>query len=60
MIVSEISLWGISIIALLVIIAMIVLACIDRRMLGRMLVIFGATIAQMAIVAGAVLMVSDY
>ena len=57
MIVSEISLWGVGIVALVVILAMIVLACVDRRMLGRMLTIFGATIAQMAIVAGVVWLV---
>jgi hypothetical protein len=57
MIVSEISLWGVGIVALLVLLAVIVLAFVDRRMLGRMLVIFSATIAQMAVVAGVVWLV---
>ena len=50
MFVSEISLWGAAIVACVVIVAMIALACFDRQMLRRMMVIFGATVAQMAVV----------
>lgn len=50
MLVSEISLWGAAVVALFVIAACIVLAFIDKKMLRRMLVIFGATVAQMAII----------
>ena len=50
MIVNEISLWGAALVAILVVIAMIALAFVDRKMLRRMLVIFGATVAQMAVV----------
>ena len=50
MFVSEISLWGAAIVACLVLVAMIALACFDRQMLRRMMVIFGATVAQMAVV----------
>lgn len=57
MIVKEISLWGSIIIACLVFVAAIVLAFIDRQMLRRMLVIFGATVAQMAAVVAVVCLV---
>lgn len=57
MIVKEISLWGSIIIACLVFVAAIVLAFIDRQMLRRMLVIFGATVAQMAAVVAVVWLV---
>ena len=50
MFVSEISLWGAAIVACVVIVAMMALAVFDRQMLRRMLVIFGATVAQMAVV----------
>ena len=50
MFVSEISLWGAAIVACLVLVAMMALAFFDRQMLRRMLVIFGATVAQMAVV----------
>ena len=50
MFVSEISLWGAAIVACVVIVAMMALAFFDRQMLRRMLVIFGATVAQMAVV----------
>jgi len=50
MLVSEISLWGAALTACLVIVALIALAFTDRQMLRRMLVIFGATVAQMIIV----------
>ena len=46
MIVNEISLWGAAVVAILVVVAMIALAFVDRKMLRRMLVIFGATVAQ--------------
>ena len=54
MFVSEISLWGAAIVACVVLVAMIALACFDRQMLRRMMVIFGATVAQMAIVVAVV------
>lgn len=54
MFVSEVSLWGAALVAFLVIAASIALAFFDRRMLRRMLVIFGATIAQMAVVVAVV------
>lgn len=50
MLVSEISIWGAALVALFVLIAAIALAFIDKKMLRRMLVIFGATIAQMVVV----------
>ena len=50
MIVKEISLWGSIVVACLVIVAIISFVFIDRKMLKRMLVIFGATVAQMAVV----------
>lgn len=57
MIVKEFSLWGAIVVACLVVVATIVLAFIDRKMLQRMLVIFGATVAQMAAVAAVVWLV---
>ena len=57
MIVSEISLWGAAIVACVVLMAMIALAFFDRQMLRRMLVIFGATVAQMAVVVAVVWLV---
>ena len=54
MLVSEISLWGAALVAFLVIVATIALAFSDRQMLKRMLVIFGATVAQMAVVVAVV------
>ena len=56
MIVNEISLWGAALVAILVVIAMIALAFVDRKMLRRMLVIFGATVAQMIVVGAVVLL----
>ena len=56
MIVNEISLWGAALVAILVVIAMIALAFVDSKMLRRMLVIFGATVAQMAGVGAVVLL----
>lgn len=46
MLVSEISLWGAALVACLVFVAMIALAFADSKMLRRMLVIFGATVAH--------------
>ena len=54
MFVSEISLWGAAIVACVVLVAMVALAFSDNHMLRRMLVIFGATVAQMAIVVAVV------
>ena len=54
MLVSEISLWGAAIVAFLVLVASAALAIFDRKMLQRMLVIFVATVAQMAVVAAVV------
>ena len=51
MFVTEISLWGSAFVACAVLMAMIALAFFDRQMLRRMLVIFGATVAQMAVSA---------
>ena len=56
MIVSEISLLGAVLIAFLVVVAMLALAFVDRKMLRRMLVIFGATVAQMVVVGAVVLL----
>ena len=57
MFVSEISLWGAALVAFLVVVAMIALAFADMKMLRRMLVIFGATVVQMAIVVAVVWLV---
>ena len=57
MFVSEISLWGAAIVACVVLMAMIALAFFDRQMLRRMLVLFGATVAQMAVVVAVVWLV---
>ena len=54
MFVSEISLWGAAIVACVVLVAMMALAFFDRQMLRRMLVILGATVAQMAVVVAVV------
>ena len=54
MFVSEIFLWGAAIVACVVLIATMVLAFFDRHMLQRMLVIFGATVAQMGVVVAVV------
>ena len=56
MIVNEIYLWGAALVAMLVVIAMLALAFVDRKMLRRMLVIFGATVAQMVVVGAVVLL----
>lgn len=57
MIVKEISLWGAVLVASLVVAAIIAFVFIDRKMLKRMLVIFGATVAQMAVVVAVVWLV---
>ena len=57
MFVSEISLWGAAVVACVVLVAAIALAFFDGQMLRRMLVIFGATVAQMAVVVGVVWLV---
>ena len=54
MFVSEISLWGAAIVACVVLIAAVALALSDKKMLHRMWVIFGATVAQMVIVVAVV------
>ena len=54
MFVSEVSLWGAAIVACIVLVATIALAFFDRQMLRRMVVIFGATVAQMAVVVAVV------
>ena len=54
MFVSEISLWGAAIVACVVLVALMALAFFDRQMLRRMLVIFGATVVQMAVVVAVV------
>ena len=56
MIVNEISLWGAALVAFLVVVAMLALAFVDRKMLRRMLVVFGATVAQMVVVGAVVLL----
>ena len=56
MIVNEISIWGAALVAIIVVIAMIALAFVDRKMLRRMLVVFGATVAQMVVVGAVVLL----
>ena len=57
MFVTEISLWGAAIVACVVFVAMIALVFFDSKMLRRMLVIFGATVAQMAVVVAVVWLV---
>ena len=54
MFVSEISLWGAAVVACIVLVATLALAFFDRQMLQRMLVVFGATVAQMALVVAVV------
>ena len=54
MIVNDISLWGAALVAIIVVIAMIALVFVDSKMLRRVLVIFGATVAQMAVVVAVV------
>ncbi len=46
--------WGAAIVACVVLAAMIALAFFDRQMLRHMLVIFGVTVAQMAVVVAVV------
>ena len=56
MIVNNISLWGAALVTIIVVIAMIALVFVDRKMLRRVLVIFGATVTQMAVVGAVVLL----
>ena len=56
MIVNEIYLWGAALIGVLVVVAILALAFVDRKMLRRMLVVFGATVAQMVVVGAVVLL----
>lgn len=56
MIVNDISLWGAVFVAIIVVIAMIALGFVDSKMLRRMLVVFGATVAQMVVVGAVVLL----
>ena len=56
MLVNEISLWGAALIAIMVVVAMMALACVDRQMLRRMVVIFGATVVMMVVVGAVVLL----
>ena len=56
MIVNEIHLWGAALIGVLVVVAMLALAFVDRKMLRRMLVVFGAPVAQMVVVGAVVLL----
>jgi len=57
MLVSNVSLWGAALVALLVVIALVTLAFLDRKMLRRMQLIFGATVVQMALVGAVVWLV---
>ena len=56
MIVNDISLWGAVFVAIIVVIVMIALRFVDSKMLRRMLVVFGATVAQMVVVGAVVLL----
>ena len=56
MIVNNISLWGAALVTIIVVIAMIALVFVDSKMLRRVLVIFGATVTQMAVVGAVVLL----
>lgn len=56
MLVKEISLWGAALIAVVVVVAILALAFVDRKMLRRMLTIFGATVGQMVVVGAVVLL----
>ena len=57
MLVSNVSLWGAALVALLVVIALVTLAFLDKKMLRRMQLIFGATVVQMALVGAVVWLV---
>lgn len=57
MLVTNVSLWGAAIVAIFVLLASIVLGFSDKKMLRRLLAVFGVTIAQMAVVAAVVWMV---
>ena len=49
--VSNVSLWGAVIVACFVLVGSIVLGFFDRKMLRRVLAVFGVTVAQMAVIA---------
>ena len=51
MLVSNVSLWGAVIVACFVLVGSIVLGFFDRKMLRRVLAVFGVTVAQMAVIA---------
>ena len=51
---------GTAVVACVVFVAIIALAFFDRKMLRRMLVIFGATVAQMAVVVAVVWLVYQH
>ena len=57
MIISEIYLWGAAIVACLLVVASVALAVLDGKMLRHMFAIYGATVAQMAVVAAVVWLV---
>lgn len=57
MLVSNVSLWGAALVALLVVIALVTLAFLDKKMLRRMQLIFGATVVQMTLVGAVVWLV---
>ena len=51
MLVSNVSLWGAAIVACIVLVGSIVLGFFDKKMLRRMLAVYGVTVAQMAAIA---------
>ena len=51
MLVSNVSLWGAAIVAFFVLVGSIVLGFFDRKMLRRVLAVYGVTVAQMAAIA---------
>ena len=51
MLVSNVSLWGAAIVACFVLVGSIVLGFFDRKMLRRVLAVYGVTVAQMAVIA---------
>ena len=59
MFVSEVSLWGAAIVAVVVIIAFIALSIADWKMSKRMLTVLEVTVGQMAVVAVVVILVNQ-
>jgi hypothetical protein len=51
MLVSNVSLWGAAIVACIVLVGSIVLGFFDKKMLRRVLAVYGVTVAQMAAIA---------